>query len=343
MDDRHHQIDRVPITPPSPANAAWTKPPINFAVKDSPARAPDPEHLKAVWSQPSNKARIHSINSLEGIADDLTALPFTLQDVKSEDGGTPPPTTSTAPSRMSLHDVTKAFQQVPSSSSTSTAQHPAPVSPSKVAGPMARPSGYSHNPLPPPSANIRPSYAPYPSPMINHSPSPTLVYSHAMSPNPVPRMQPNGHSPFNQPLWAQVGPQNQTLGNMMRPMPSPYSSQIVAYPPPNGPYGPHPQPQPQNSTAQHLGSAPGRGHAMPMSPRMQHAPAATMYPGSPILMHTPGMHPHHNPYMSPISNSRGQLRPDLPGQHVAPSSGLPTSHHPGYAPVTQTSFVRPNW
>lgn len=335
MDDCHRQIDCVPITPPSQsANATWTKPHINFAVKDSPARAPDPEHLKAVWSQPSNKARVHSINSLEGIADDLTALPFTLQDVKSEDGGTPPPTTSTAPSRMSLHDVTKAFQQVPSSSSTSTAQHPAPVSPSNAAGPVARPPGYSHNPLPPSSASIRPSYAPYPSPMMSHSPSPTLVY--AMSSNSIPRMQPNGHSPFNQPLWMPVGPQSQTPGNMMRPVPSPYPSQMVAYPAPGGPsmYGPHPQPHPQTPTVQHLGSATGRGRGMPMSPRMQHAPA-TIYPGSPVLMHTPGMHPHHNQYMSPVSNSRGQLRPDLPGQHVAPSSG--------YAPVTQTSFVRPNW
>lgn len=246
---------------------------------------------------------------------------------------------------MSLHDVTKAFQQVPSSSSSSSAQHAAPLSPSKAAGPVARPPGYSYNPLPPPAANIRPSYASYPSPMMNHSPSPTLVYSHAMSPSPVPRMQQNGHSPFNQPLWMPVpGPQSQTPGNMMRPVPSPYPGQMVAYPTPGGPsmYAAHPQPHPQNP-AQHLGSAPGRGRGMPMSPGMQHAPA-TMYPGSPVLMHTPVMHPHHNPYMSPVPNGRGQLRPDHPGQHVAPSSGLPaSSHHPGYAPVTQTSFVRPNW
>ena len=64
---------------------------------DSPARAPDPEHLKAVWSQTSNKAGLHPVNSLEGIADDLTALPFTLQDVKSEDGETPPPSLPTGP------------------------------------------------------------------------------------------------------------------------------------------------------------------------------------------------------------------------------------------------------
>ncbi|KAJ7919112.1 hypothetical protein B0H13DRAFT_261543 [Mycena leptocephala] len=116
--------DRTPLTPPSHHTASWARSSLNISVKESPLRGPDPEHLKAVWSQTSNKAGLHAVNSLEGIADDLTAIPFTLQDVKSEDGGTPPPTTSIASSRMSLHDVTRAFQQVPSSSSSSSLRPP---------------------------------------------------------------------------------------------------------------------------------------------------------------------------------------------------------------------------
>ncbi|KIK98508.1 hypothetical protein PAXRUDRAFT_24167 [Paxillus rubicundulus Ve08.2h10] len=82
----------------TPASASfstpWSKSPLGFPSKDSPARAPDPEHLKAVWSQATDKEPMAAVNSLEGIADDLTALPFTIQEVKSEDGETPPPTTS---------------------------------------------------------------------------------------------------------------------------------------------------------------------------------------------------------------------------------------------------------
>ena len=54
------------------------KSPKAFAAKESPARAPDPEHLKAVWSQTAAQEALPVVNSLEGIADDLTAVPFTL-------------------------------------------------------------------------------------------------------------------------------------------------------------------------------------------------------------------------------------------------------------------------
>ena len=66
-----------------PQLSARPNPPLNFAVNDSRARAPDSEHFKTIWSQGSDK--VHSVNSLEGIADDLAGLPFTLQNVKSED------------------------------------------------------------------------------------------------------------------------------------------------------------------------------------------------------------------------------------------------------------------
>ena len=73
-----------------PQRSAHPNPPLNFAVKGSRARAPDPEYLKALWSQASDKTRVHSVNSLEGIAGDLTGLPFTPQDVKPEDKESPP-------------------------------------------------------------------------------------------------------------------------------------------------------------------------------------------------------------------------------------------------------------
>lgn len=346
------QADRAPITPPSqPANAAWTKSPLSFPLKDSPARAPDPEHLKAVWSQASDKARVHAVNSLEGIADDLTGLPFTLQDVKSEDGETPPPTGSTIPSRMSLHDVTRAFQQVPPSSSNSSTQRPVPLSPSSASGPVARPPNFAYS-LPPPNPNMRPSYAAYPSPIMSHTPSPTLMYSHVMAPSPVPsRMPVNGHSPmFNQPLWMPLpAPPAQAHGGMMRPVPSPYPPQMIAYPPPGGPsvYTSHPPPNVQSPGSQPNGSAPSRGRGLPpMSPAVQHIAAAQapLYPGSPVMM-------HNHSYMSPVPAGRGQLRNDPAGQppmQHPPSVSHPVSHphpppHIGYTPVPPASFVRSNW
>jgi serine/arginine repetitive matrix protein 2 len=341
-------MDHTPITPPSQsASASWTKTQLNYPVKDSPARAPDPEHLKAVWSQASDKGPVHPVNSLEGIADDLTGLPFTLQDVKSEDGETPPPTSSAAPSRMSLHDVTRAFQQVPSSTPNTAPQRSTPLSPTSAGGPVARHPNFQYS-LPPPTPNMRPSFATYPSPMMSHSPSPTLVYP---STSPVPgRMAANGHSPmFNQPLWVPLpAPPNQTHG-MMRPIPSSYSTPMIPYPSPNGApsmYGHHTQANMQNPAPQQGGAPQARGRGIPpLSPAMQHAAAAhaPMYASSPILMHAPGIHGHS--YMSTVSAGRGQLRNDTPGHSPMPHA--PSGHHPsshtGYTPVQPTSFARANW
>ncbi|KXN83574.1 hypothetical protein AN958_01139 [Leucoagaricus sp. SymC.cos] len=123
------------ISAPSPSHQSsststpWGKPSFSVPIKDGAAvRAPDPEHLRAVWSQP-NKADLNPVNSLEGIADDLTSVPFSVLDVKSEDGETPPPALPSTTSRMSLHEVTKAFQKVPSSSpSNSSTQRGIPIS-----------------------------------------------------------------------------------------------------------------------------------------------------------------------------------------------------------------------
>ncbi|KAJ7655143.1 hypothetical protein DFH06DRAFT_1474198 [Mycena polygramma] len=347
--------DRTPITPPSHHTASWARSSLSISVKDSPIRGPDPEHLKAVWSQTSNKAGLHAVNSLEGIADDLTAIPFTLQDVKSEDGGTPPPTTSIASSRMSLHDVTRAFQQVPSSSSSSLRP---PISPPSTSAPVARPppATYSYSLPPPPNQMMRPNYGPY-SPMMN-SPSPTMMYP--MAPSPVPaRMgvngMVNGHTPlYSQPVW--MAPQNH--GAMMRPMASPYP-QMMPYPSPAGSpmYTPQ-QAQPlQNAPPQPNGP---RGRNMPpmMSPVMPHQNA--MYPGSPILMHAPQMPVS---YMNmPPGRAPGQMRNDSghppmqqPQQQQQQQPQQQQQQHPqhqpnghpmhttGYNPVPPTSFVRPTW
>jgi serine/arginine repetitive matrix protein 2 len=315
---------------------------LSFSLKES--RAPDPEHLKAVWSQAPDEGRQPVVNSLEGIADDLTALPFTLQDVKSEDGETPPPT-STAPSRMSLHDVTRAFQQVPSPSSTSSALRS--TSPSNMSLPSQRNYAYS---LPTPPNNVRPAYGPYSSSAMGHSTSPTLVYSHAISPSPVPgRMPINGHAPlYSQPLWMPPTAPSQSHGGMFRPLPSPYPSQLMSYPAPssNPPMyaaassnmqNPLPPPQ-QNDTSQ------TRGRNMPvMSPVMQHShPNTQVYPGSPVLMHAvPVMQVTHGAYI-PRPPSRGQMRTD----HVPPLQQGQSGHHPsssGYTTVPPTSFVRTTW
>lgn len=331
------------ITPPGHHTpGSWARAP----AKDSPARAPDPEHLKAVWSQPSSKIGIHSVNSLEGIADDLTALPFTLQDVKSEDGETPPPSLPNGPSRMSLHDVRRAFQQVPTSSTT--AQTPsrdrATISPPSTHAPVARPTPaaptapatYSYSPAP--QNNMRPAYGPYPSPMMTHSPAP-MMYGH---PSPVPsRMPLSGHAQpiYGQSMWMPMpGPPPQPHGNVMRPVASPYPAQMVSYPTPGYvPQHPHPSNMmpPQAPPAQN--GVRGRGMAM-MSPVLSHAHAHP-YSGSPVMMH-PSAQGHG--YM-PIPAGRGQPRAEnghMPPAHQHPSHNHPPAH-PSFAPSPASPFARP--
>ncbi|KAF5368326.1 hypothetical protein D9758_002341 [Tetrapyrgos nigripes] len=357
--------DRVPITPPPHHTAGpWPRSSISLSIKDSPIRGPDPEHLKAVWSQTSNKAGLHPVNSLEGIADDLTALPFIIHDVKSEDGETPPPTT-TAPSRMSLHDVTRAFQQVPSSSNLNS--HRPTISPPSTTAPVARPTQQLQNfgfsvPNQPANQNVHPAY-PYPSPMLSHSPAPGTMYPHhPMAGSPIPsRMQVNGApTPMYSPVWMPLPnapTQNSTPGNMMRPMTSQYPPhpQPMAYPSPvlqhmygmptNMPNPPPPPPPPsQNNThTPNRGRNPNMGmnhthnHPSMMSPAMSHAHAhpvpMQMYAGS------PGMMPTHA--------GRGQGRNDGHGHSNLPphqSSHHPPPHQPFTSlPGNSFSGVRPTW
>ncbi|KAI6153373.1 hypothetical protein BKA82DRAFT_3970058 [Pisolithus tinctorius] len=298
----------------NPASASfgpsWTKSPLNFTPKDSPARAPDPEHLKAVWSQAADKEPIPAVNSLEGIADDLTALPFTIQDVKSEGGETPPPTSSAMPSKMSIHEVTRAFQQVPTSSGTS--YRAAPMSPQAPSGPITRSSTFTYsNPVQPPNLPMRPAYAGFPSPMLVHSSSPNL---YPATTSPIPRVPVNGPSQaYSQHVWVPIqGSQNHN--GAMRPIASPYPTQMIAYPaagamPPV--YGP--ASTNQNTSTSTSGTVHPRGVPM-MSPVMH--PAATanvpIYGGSPVMMHPPPIMPtaHRPPYMSPAVPPRGPIRAD---------------------------------
>ncbi|PPQ63504.1 hypothetical protein CVT24_004732 [Panaeolus cyanescens] len=339
--------DHILVTPPNQHAAPWTKTSAGISVKDSPARGPDPEHLKAVWSQSSSKAGLHPVNSLEGIGDDLTAIPFTLQEVKSDDGATPPPPSlPSAPSRMSLHEVTKAFQQVPTSSSSSTQREA--ISPPLTTAPVARPTPATNSPYPyspSPQNTMRPGYA-YPSPMMNHTPP--VMYSHPVSASPIPnRMQVNGqHPPYGQQMWMPIPPPppgTQGPGGMMRPVPSPYPAQIMHYPPPGyAPQGPPagmmgPGPQPPNV---------GRGRNVSvMSPAMPHAhphPGAAMYGGSPVML--PALSQNHGYMMPPVG--RGQARPEnnqMPQPH---SQQHPPTHvppHGGFSHVSNSSFVRSTW
>ncbi|KAG2368173.1 hypothetical protein BDR07DRAFT_112415 [Suillus spraguei] len=343
-------VDRNLVTPGSASySTPWTKSPLSFSsAKESPARAPDPEHLKAVWSQPSDKALVHAVNSLEGIADDLTALPFTLQDVKSEDGETPPPTSAAnAPSKMSLHDVTRAFQQVPASSNPAT-RSSSTLPSSSAAGPISRPSNYTYSPVHPPNMSVRPPF-PY-SPMMAHPPSPTpLVYP---PPSPAPR-GPNGHSPMfggGQPIWVPLP--SQSHSGAVRPVTSPYPTQLMAYPSPNGVpsmYGPPPMPHGPQSPPQINGTAQPRSRNITvMSPVLHPATPShanhSMYAGSPVMMHALPMMAGPQPYMTVAG--RGQGRPDgmpamSPMQQSHPAPQPP--HATIYSPAQPLPYGRPSW
>ncbi|THV07579.1 hypothetical protein K435DRAFT_261794 [Dendrothele bispora CBS 962.96] len=345
--------DRVPITPPSHhPSAPWARSSISLSIKESPVRAPDPEHLKKVWSQTSNKADLHPVNSLEGIVDDLGSVPFTIQDVKSENGETPPPT-ALAPSRMSLHDVTRAFQQVPSSANISS--HRPTISPPSTSAPVARPStqqqNFSHGysmPNQPANQNVRSAY-PYPSPMLSNSPAPVPMYSHPMTASPIPgRMQVNGgHTPLYSPVWMSLPnapTQNSAPANMMRPMASAYPPQPMPY------HSPVPHTQPmygmpanmQNPPSSQNNNTPNRGRNMPMnhnmiSPVMNHAhpvPPMPMYMGSPVMMPA---HAGRGGQGRNDSHSHSNVTQHHQSSH--PSQPQPYSTLPG----NSFSGVRPTW
>ncbi|CDO70272.1 hypothetical protein BN946_scf184942.g72 [Trametes cinnabarina] len=330
-------------TPSQPSLSPWTKSPKSLSVKESPSRAPDPEHLKAVWSQTSDKAQIQPVNSLKGIADDLPSVPFSLQDVKSDDGGTPPPSGSGTWSRMSSYEVTRAFQQVPSPSSSSL-QRPGPIAPSNSTstnGPASRHPGFALSPPPVGQPALRTAYPAY-SPMMSHSPAPSVMYSH---PSPVPRpMVVNGSAPaYAQAVWMPMhGTAPPPSAGMMR---SPYGPQMMSYPSP-GAVPMYPAPMPMQNPSQQNGVQ-GRPPSMAMmSPVMQPA-MSPMYAGSPVLVPTTAVMAPGQAYPMPSQAGRapGPMRPyeqnSQNGQHMHPS---PMRQPPqnGYNPVP-SGYARPHW
>ncbi|KAI0670160.1 hypothetical protein C8Q78DRAFT_1093678 [Trametes maxima] len=313
-----------------------------FAMKDSPARAPDPEHLKAVWSQTSDKAQNQPVNSLKGIADDLTSVPFMLQDVKSDDGETPPQSSSGPWSRMTSHEVTRAFQQVPSPSSNSS-QRPAPIAPSASSSTnssISRHPGFAFSPPPMAPPMYRSPYQAY-SPMMSPTPGQPAMYSQA---SPVPRpMVVNGGAPaYGQPVWvpAMSGAAPPPSAGMIR---SPYPAQLMPYPAPGGPVPMYPPTMPMQNPPQQNGVQ-GRPPAMAMmSPVMQ--PAMTpMYAGSPVLVPSLPAMPPGQGYPMPNQASRPPMRPyEQPtnGAHMHPSPmrQLPQN---AYSPLPP-NYARPSW
>ncbi|KAF8528071.1 hypothetical protein BU17DRAFT_81297 [Hysterangium stoloniferum] len=336
----------LPQTPPAAHNnATWGKSPLNFSLKESPdRRAPDPEHLKAVWSQPSGHPSGSTSNSLKGITDDLPSIPFTVQDMKSEDGGTPPPTAPVpTPSRLSLQEVTRAFQQVPDS----PANRQAPYTQTPLLSQNHRhnqPMGVS---FPPPPG--RPAFAPYPHTMVGHSPSPTLMYAPGM-PSPIAhhRMAVNGPSPpIAHGMWLPTPPPPPQPGSFIRPAGAP-SGQVMY--PSTGPVAPPTAPgqMMHRRVSGNPGSmapppAPMYAHQMDMnqmhsrSPHMAHAPV-----GHPMQhMHvthvfSPPQPPVQAPtmYAVPVGAGRGGMMP-RPGYDGY--GGVPLN--PGYQQVPTTSFV----
>lgn len=271
---------------------------------------------------------------------------------------------------MSLHDVTRAFQQVPSppTASLHKASNPPLPSSSMSNTSSARPPNYSH-PSSAPHANMRPAYMAYPSPMMSHSPVPTMIYPHVMSPSPASPMIVNGPSPqYGQPMWMSVsGPTAQTSGAVMRPVPSPYPAQYMAYPAQGPPPQMYASPVMQNAQLQPRpsnGSQTRDRTPSLMSPIMGHAgishphphphshphPVMSMYPASPVMVHSnvPMMQMQPN-YSGPAPAGRGDPRslyammPSMHQQGPGPNHPLPPPHQSGYTPGPPHHYVQPPW
>jgi serine/arginine repetitive matrix protein 2 len=260
-----------------------------------------------------------------------------MQDVKCDDGETPP-SIPAAPSRMSLHDVTKAFQQVPSSSSSSPSQR-SDVFNSATNLTLAPPN-YPYPLPPPPNIAIRSPYASYASPVMASSPSPTAIYAHAMTPSPVPtRMPLSTHTPvYNH--WMAPGPT--PPATMYRPMPSSYPHQLVSFASTNGPTPLYaPPPHALQTPVQAVGMQQSRGRGMQViSPMIQPSSQHVVYSGSPIMVH-----PQNHNFMSVAATTRGQMRTDHGPAH--PQMQTTPSGHPqtssGFNAVPPTPFIRPTW
>ncbi|KAI9445471.1 breast carcinoma amplified sequence 2-domain-containing protein [Lactarius indigo] len=307
----------TPLTPPS--STSWAK----SLVKESPVRQPDPEQLKLLWSQTSEKADVPAVNSLEGIADDLPSVPFTFQEVKSEDGETPPPTVSNGSGPLA-NVFARGNPSIPTgATSTRGLHHSQGVSP--ITRSTALYLGVS------PASDVSSARA------AGALCSPTLMFPHPMAPNHMiggPSAQYH-----HQPMWIHMPPPppgTQTPAGVVRPLPSPYPThaQYMPYPSPTayatsqaGPPGP--QPQPPNGGRSRPSAAPAG-----MSPGLSHARAPAMYQSSPVLMHPQVMH---------VQPSYAGTMPAGRGVPMQPSHPTPAPHPGGYTPTAHASYARPPW
>lgn len=299
------------------------------------------EHVKAIWTSKSNKIATPSENLLEGIANDLAVVPFTVPEAKLEE---PPAAPARAVSRMSSQDVARAFQQVPNS--------PANHAAAKVNGPSPNYPPPRQSALPmagsmmPPG--VRAAYPSYPAPMMS-SPSPTLGYPPAMTPSPVPRPM-VASSPHYAPqaMWVAMPPPNGPPG-MMRQVASPYGPQFMPYPPgpPMPMYAPHP---PGGAPTHHPNGVHGRPPTVMMSPVPPQAQPAPhpMYATSPVMMPAhamPGMPPPGTPYAGsapqgrgPAPHQRGSYDPNMMQQSASYGSQPPSAY-----PLPPNSYARTSW
>lgn len=302
------------------------------------ARLPDPDFLKAVWSHVPEKSNVPTSNSLKNIADDLNAVPFTLQEVKSDDGtGTPPPVAASAtPSKMSLSDVTRAFQQVPTQSHGSASSTP-PAAPPPAGPQITRRPSYGYVQQPPGHVPGRPP-VPYPSypPPVMGSPAPTVVYPSNMAPSPAMRpMQLGGQpGPYQHAVWVPAGNMHPpgTSNGIGRGLPGGYPTQMLAYPTTPGVM--QPVYHPSQLAMMHVPQTPddlGRGRGMPLvSPVM---PNSAFAAPSPVLVHAPG-------YAPPPMGTPG--RPPVPLMpHGMPTASprippaMPYGQHPSASPYAR--------
>ena len=289
----------------------WGQSPLALHIEGSTADPPNSDLLKAVWSQASEADSLPTVNSLKGFADDLSTVPFILHEVKSDDGGTPPPSVpSSQPLRFSASDVARSFQTVPPSSkeegSSSTLPTPYLPAVSNTQNFLRHSGTMPRSPVPTP---IGPPYGSYPSPMMSHSPSPTLLYApqHTLGSVPSPS--------YSQPVWMPISgavPQQQV--QIMQPHGSPpqYTAPYYHYTPAMG--------QPVYPTLQ---------HAPRFYPNGIHQPIPLVSPPASV----PLAQPHPTAYTagapSPLLRTNSQA-PGVAGQNYPANTDLNKSYMPSH-------------
>ncbi|OJA18811.1 hypothetical protein AZE42_00843 [Rhizopogon vesiculosus] len=125
---------------------------------------------------------------------------------------------------------------------------------------------------------------------------------------------------------------------------------MMAYPSPNGMYGPPPLPHGAQSP-QVNGTAQSRPRNMPMMSPVLHSATPShanhsMYAGSPVMMHALPMMAHGPQSYMTVPAGRGQGRPDgMPG--MSPMQQSHTAPHPShpalYSPAQHLPYARPSW